>query len=179
MDTLSHRRGGRWRAFLRRTLFFGLTFVTAGGATALLLDVLEANGLSAIEVVGLVLFFALFSWIAGSLWTAIAGFFVRLMGHDRAGIDPRPLAGRALLTRTAIAMPIYNEDPARVALGLEAIWTSLKREEQQGAFDLFILSDTSDAAHNSQAHKDLGETAPHISSPPCRDTVGAYQNTRR
>ena len=137
MDIPNHRPGGRWRAILRRTLFFGLTFVTAGGATALLLDVLEANGLSAIEIVGLVLFFALFSWIAGSLWTAIAGFFVRLIGHDRAGIDPRPLAGRPLLTRTAIAMPIYNEDPARVVIGLEAIWTSLKREEQQGAFDLF------------------------------------------
>jgi len=146
MDTLSRRPGGRWRAFLRRTLFFGLTFVTAGAATALLLDVLEANGLSGIEVVGLVLFFALFSWIAGSLWTGIAGFFVRLIGHDRAGIDPREVAGRPLLTRTAIVMPIYNEDPVRVAIGLEAIWSSLKREEQQGAFDLFILSDTSDAA---------------------------------
>jgi len=150
MDIPAHKPGGRWRAILRRTLFFGLTFVTAAGATALLLDVLEANGLSAIEIVGLVLFFALFSWIAGSLWTAIAGFFVRLIGHDRAGIDPRPLAGRPLLTRTAIAMPIYNEDPARVVIGLEAIWASLKREEQQGAFDLFILSDTSDDAIAAQ-----------------------------
>jgi membrane glycosyltransferase len=146
VDTLSRRPGVRWRATLRRTLFFGLTFVTAGGATALLLDVLEANGLSGIEVVGLVLFFGLFSWIAGALWTAIAGFFVRLIGRDPAGIDPREVAGRPLLTRTAIAMPIYNEDPGRVAIGLEAIWSSLHREPQQGAFDLFILSDTSDSA---------------------------------
>jgi membrane glycosyltransferase len=145
VDTLSHGRGVRWRAIVRRTLFFGLTFLTAGGATALLLDVLEANGLSGIEVVGLALFFGLFSWIAGALWTAIAGFFVRL-ARDPAGIDPREVAGRPLLTRTAIAMPVYNEDPARVAIGLEAIWSSLQREPQQGAFDLFILSDTSDPA---------------------------------
>jgi membrane glycosyltransferase len=144
MDTLSRRSVGRWRARVRRTLFFGLTFLTAGAATALLLDVLEANGVSGVEVVGLVLFFGLFSWIAGALWTAIAGFGVRLIGHDRAGIDPRAVAGRPLLTRTAIVMPIYNEDPQRVGMGLEASWSSLAREEQQGAFDLFILSDTSD-----------------------------------
>jgi membrane glycosyltransferase len=146
MDTLSGRPQTRWRALLRRTLFFGLTFLTAGAGTALLLDVLEANGLSGIELLGLALFFALFTWIAGALWTAIAGFAVRLAGRDPVGLDPREVAGRPLLTRTAIAMPIYNEDPQRVAAGLEAIWSSLAREPQERAFDLFILSDTSDAA---------------------------------
>jgi len=146
MDTVSARGRRRWRASLRRTLFFGLTFLTAAGATALLLDVLEANGLTGIELLGLALFFCLFTWIAGALWTAIAGFAIRLAGGDAAGIDPREVSGRELLTRTAIAMPIYNEDTRRVGAGLEAIWSSLAREPQQQAFDLFILSDTSDAA---------------------------------
>jgi membrane glycosyltransferase len=135
-----------WRGRLRRTLFFGLTFLTAAGASALLLDVLQANGLSGIELVGLVLFFSLFTWIAGALWTAIAGFAIRLAGHDPAGIDVREVAGRPLHTRTAIAMPVYNEDPWRVGAGLEAVWSSLEAEPEQGAFDLFILSDTSDPA---------------------------------
>jgi membrane glycosyltransferase len=43
-------------------------------------------------------------------------------------------------------MPIYNEDPIRVGAGLTATWSSLLRESEQGAFDLFILSDTSDAS---------------------------------
>jgi membrane glycosyltransferase len=138
-------RPGLWRGRVRRTLFFGLTLLTALGASALLLDVLEANGLSALELLGLLLFFALFTWIAGALWTAIAGFAVRLTGRDSGGIDVREVAGRALLTRTALAMPVYNEDPRRVVAGLEAIWNSLAALPEQAAFDLFILSDTSDA----------------------------------
>jgi membrane glycosyltransferase len=135
----------KWQLWLRRALFFGLTFATSATATALLFDVLEANGLTATEVVGLVLYFALFSWIAGALWTAIAGFAVHLAGHDPLGIDVRELAGRPLRTRTAVVMPVYNEDPVRVGAGLTAIWSSLARQSEQDAFDLFILSDTSDA----------------------------------
>jgi membrane glycosyltransferase len=142
MDTVSRR--SRWRGHVRRTLFFGLTFLTSAGASALLLDVLEANGLSGVELFGLVLFFGLFTWIAGALWTAIAGFFVRLIGRDPGGIDVGPLAGRPLEKRTAVVMPIYNEDTERVAAGLDATWSSLLSEPEQHAFDLFILSDTSD-----------------------------------
>ncbi len=138
--------GMRWRVRIRRTLFFGLTFATAAAASALLLDVLEANGLSGVELVGLALFFGLFAWIAGSLWTAIAGFAVQIAGRDRAGIDVKALAGQTLRSRVAIAMPIYNEDPARVGAGLEAIWHSLAAQPEQGAFDLFLLSDTADPA---------------------------------
>ncbi|HVN46871.1 MAG TPA: glucans biosynthesis glucosyltransferase MdoH [Steroidobacteraceae bacterium] len=138
-------RGSCWQVRLRRVLFFGFTFLTAGAATALLLDVLEANGLSGIEVAGVVLFFALFTWIAGALWTAIAGFAMRLAGRDPLGIDPRELEGRALSTRTAVVMPIYNEDPVRVAAGLRTTWSSLALESEAHAFDLYILSDTSDA----------------------------------
>ena len=136
--------GSSWQLRLRRTLFFGLTLLTSAAATSVLLDVLEANGVTWIEVVGLVLFFALFTWIAGALWTAIAGFGVQLAGRDPEGIDVHELAGRPLQTRTAVVMPIYNEDPVRVGAGLTATWSSLARESEAHAFDLFILSDTSD-----------------------------------
>jgi membrane glycosyltransferase len=39
-------------------------------------------------------------------------------------------------------MPIYNEETGRVMAGLDVIWSSLARLPEQGAFDLFILSDT-------------------------------------
>ena len=51
-------------------------------------------------------------------------------------------AGLPLRTRTALIMPIYNEDTGRVAAGLDVIWRSLQSQAEQGAFDLFILSDT-------------------------------------
>src|ERR1051326_9164156 len=110
----------RWQLRLRRALFFGLTVLTSAAATALLLDVLEANGLGGIEVVGLVLFCGLFTWITGALWTGIAGFVMRLTGRDSLGIDMAELAGRALHTRTAVVVPIYNEDTVRVGAGLIA-----------------------------------------------------------
>jgi membrane glycosyltransferase len=139
MNSRPHRR-------LRRTLFFGLTFLTAAAATALMLDALKASGLSAVEILGLGLFFCLFTWIAGALWTAIAGFGVRLAGRDAGAIDLAALHGLPLRTRTAIVMPVYNEDTRRVDAGLKSIWGSLRSEPEEAAFDLFILSDTSDAA---------------------------------
>ena len=145
MDALSWSRSQlRWHARLRRTLFFGLTFLTAGCASALLLDVLQANNLTGIELLGLLLFFVLFTWIASSFWSAIAGFAIQLAWRDPAAIQLSEVAGRPLRTRTAIVMPVYNEDPRRVAAGLEAIWSSLAQESERGAFDLFILSDTRD-----------------------------------
>jgi membrane glycosyltransferase len=158
MDALSRSRSRmRWRVRLRRTLFFGLTFLTAGCASALLLDVLQANSPSGIELVGLLLFFALFAWIGSAFWTAIAGFAMQLLGRDPAAIQLGEVAGRPLRTRTAIAMPVYNEDPRRVAAGLEAIWSSLAQESEHGAFDFFILSDTLDpgiaAAEEAMWHR--------------------------
>src|SRR5688572_25542614 len=126
----------------RRALFFGLTLLSAYMASLLMLDILRANGLTVLECLGLILFFVLFTWIAGAFWTAVAGFIIRLIGRDPAVIHPDEVAGRPLQSRTAIIMPIYNEDVARVTAGLDAIWTSLKAQPEQGAFDLFILSDT-------------------------------------
>ena len=49
-----------------------------------------------------------------------------------------------LASRTALLMPTYNEQPARVMAGLQAIWESLRRLGAADAFDMFILSDTTD-----------------------------------
>ena len=143
MESVSQPRSA-WQVRLRRTLFFGLTLLTSAAATGLLLDVLEANGVTWIEVVGLVLFFGLFTWITGALWTAIAGFGVQLAGRDPEAIDVHELDGRPLRSRTAVVMPIYNEDPVRVGAGLTATWSSLALESEERAFDLFMLSDTTD-----------------------------------
>ena len=44
--------------------------------------------------------------------------------------------------RTAVIMPIYNEDTTRVFAGLDVVWSSLEARAEQAAFDLFVLSDT-------------------------------------
>ncbi|HUN71363.1 MAG TPA: glucans biosynthesis glucosyltransferase MdoH [Steroidobacteraceae bacterium] len=132
------RRAGHWR----RALFLALTLLTAGAATGMMGDILAANGLTGLKRAGLVLFFILFVWITGAFWTAVAGCLVRLRGGDPVALKPQEVAGRPLTGRTAIIMPIYNEDTGRVMAGLDVIWSSLARLPEQGAFDLFVLSDT-------------------------------------
>jgi len=147
MEPLNYVASARQRheATVRRALFFAFTFASAGFATSLMFNILKANGLTVLETVALALFAVLFTWIAGAFWTAVAGFAVKVIGHDRAVIDPHKVEGRALTSRTAIVMPIYNEDVERVAAGVSSIWTSLMAQPDAAAFDFFILSDTRSA----------------------------------
>jgi membrane glycosyltransferase len=136
---------GRATARIRRALFFGLTFLTVALGSALMYDILSADGFTLIERGVLALFTILFTWITGAFWTALAGFVVCLRGRDRRALCSQEVEGRALISRTALLMPIYNEDTARVFAGLEVIWSQLAAHPQGKAFDLFILSDTRDA----------------------------------
>jgi membrane glycosyltransferase len=126
----------------RRALFFGLTFLTSTFLTGLMWDILRANGFTGLEKAGLVLFFILITWITGAFWTATIGFTILLRGRDKAVIHSDEVAGHQLVGRTAVVMPIYNEDTQRVFAGLDTIWSSVKAEAQQNMFDMFILSDT-------------------------------------
>ena len=90
------------------------------------------------------LFAALFGWIAVSFWTATLGFasFLRrpaapeLPAVDRSTLDALP--------PTAVLMPIYNEDPARVCAGVRAMLGDLRACGAAGRFDFFLLSDSTD-----------------------------------
>ncbi|HEY2416648.1 MAG TPA: glucans biosynthesis glucosyltransferase MdoH [Steroidobacteraceae bacterium] len=146
MDTLNATgRSQRWlqyQALWRRTAFFGLTFLTAITGGFLMFDILRANGMGPLEVTGLIMFVLLFIWISGAFWTAVAGFVVRLVGHDPAALHAETDPLRPLKGRTAVVTPICNEDTVRVFAGLDAVWSSLAAQPQATSFDFFILSDT-------------------------------------
>ena len=126
-------------------------FVVIGGAIVLTIAGVEemyrvfaVNGLTALAVFMLALFLALFAWIALSFTSALAGFFSLLAGGGRAlGTGPDAPLPR-LATRTALLMPTYNEQPSRIMAELQAIDESLREIGAGDAFDLFILSDTTD-----------------------------------
>src|SRR5580704_17548200 len=132
----------RWASIWRRLLFFGLTFFTSLSASALMADILRTNGFTPWEKSSLIVFFVLFTWITGAFWTAVAGFVVQLIGRDSAVTHSSEGEGRPPKGRTAVIMPIYNEDTTRVFAGLDVVWASLKARAEQAAFDLFVLSDT-------------------------------------
>ncbi|MCQ4256798.1 glucans biosynthesis glucosyltransferase MdoH [Pseudomonas stutzeri] len=94
----------------------------------------------------LMLFALLFCWVSVGFWTALMGFFQLLKGHDHYNIsastlDDGPIPREA---RTALVMPIANEDVPRVFAGLRATFESLKATGQMEHFDIFVLSDSND-----------------------------------
>ena len=132
---------------LRRVAFFLLVLLTTLIAMGLMVSVFQTDGLSPMELILLLLYAILFSWICISFWTAFMGFFVILTGRDRWAISRHPgepPESAAPPPRTAILMPIYNEDSERVFAGLRAIHQSLADTGQLADFDFFVLSDTRD-----------------------------------
>ena len=122
-------------------------FAVIGGAALLTLVatyqmwwLLRGDGIDPLEGTLLVLFVALFAWIV----QAFAGFVLLLQRRPlRMGMSAHgPLP--AVSARTALLMPIYNEDPERLVAGLQAMHESLADTGQLGCFDFFVLSDTRD-----------------------------------
>ena len=91
-----------------------------------------------LEIAIIATFAVLFSWISFAFWANVAGFCVLWRKGKTTDLkDDRPLR-----TRTALLMPICNEDVGRCFAGLEAMYRSLAETGQLAHFDLFILSDS-------------------------------------
>lgn len=127
---------------LRRFYILGGTAAMTAAATAMMWKVLASNGITVLEACLLVLFVALFAWIALSFAGALAGFLTAVFDRGyKLGIDPdEPLP--QVHTRTALLMPTYNEDPRRLLAGLQAIYESVAETGQLAQFDFYVLSDT-------------------------------------
>jgi membrane glycosyltransferase len=137
-------RGG-WRRFM----LFVLVAATAALGGALMWTVIGSGGVSVMEAVFLVLFVLVFVSIALSFWSGVFGFFLGLLRLHPLSLRRRgPAAGEVppLRERTAILIPVYNEDPAEVFARLERTWRSLDATGRAAAFHFFVLSDTRDEA---------------------------------
>ena len=142
----------------RRWAFLGLVIATTAAGGAMMLRIVGDGGLTLLEAVILGLFVPTFAWIVVPFWTALAGFALRIAKrhpitleriageHDRPERDGgrRPLRP-APRGRTALAVPVYNEDPRAVAARVSTIAGSLMETGTGDRFHIHILSDTSDA----------------------------------
>lgn len=92
----------------------------------------------------LLLFAVLFCWVSAGFWTALMGFLQLLMGRDKYSISASTVGDEPLNPehRTALIMPICNEDVDRVFAGLRATWESVKATGNAAHFDVYILSDS-------------------------------------
>ncbi|MDR2461326.1 MAG: glucans biosynthesis glucosyltransferase MdoH [Deltaproteobacteria bacterium] len=103
-----------------------------------------------LSVVMTALFGVLFAWISVGFWSSLAGFVLLLWGKDKYLItSPLPLKGEGIKLpgdfKTAILFPVYNEDPHMVAAGVKTLRKALKEAGEDKAFDVFVLSDSTQA----------------------------------
>jgi membrane glycosyltransferase len=105
-------------------------------ATGALLRGLAADGLTVLEVVWATLFASLFSLAAVGCTIALYGFVLGLRRRAAPALKAGPLP------RSALVMPIYEENPEHVFAGLAAMRESLSNVEGGEAFEIFVLSDS-------------------------------------
>lgn len=109
--------------------------------------------------------------LVASLWAGLFGILIALHGlslglvvigawRQRRGPAVERSAGP--LPRTALVMPIYEEDPERVFAALEAMRSELLEAPGAEAFEIFVASDTQDprrAADEVRAWRRLASKA--------------------
>jgi membrane glycosyltransferase len=131
----------------RRLVFMLLTVLSTAFATTLFAGAQPEHSNGWLQVGQLALFGLLSAWVVTGFVTALMGFWVSLRGDahtlSAAAVRNHPMNPDA---RTAIIMPICNEDVATVFAGLRATCESLAATGHASQFDVFVLSDSYDAA---------------------------------
>jgi len=109
---------------------------------AALTEVLGRDGaLNGWELAVIVLSSLLGAWLAFGFISATAGFLVAF-----ASGRPRPCAPiKGSRSRTAILLPVYNEDPGLVLAAIEAMAEDVRDVGLAERCDFFVLSDTREA----------------------------------
>ncbi|MEZ0170847.1 glucans biosynthesis glucosyltransferase MdoH [Microvirga sp. TS319] len=130
------RRNSKLGTWLARLFVFGGGLLVTAYGTYEMYQVVSVSRTTALQWVLVALFTINFSWIAVAFTSALLGF-VALLRQRRPAALPA-----SLKARTAIVMPVYNEQTARTYAALEAIYESVEATGLGDAFDYFILSDT-------------------------------------
>ena len=139
----AHRPPWRAAATRRRivlsALVLGQTFVASWS----LARTFPMPELDSLQISIVATFAILFSWLSFSFWTNVAAFL--LLWRNPNMIDERvsDASGESPLSaRTAILMPICEEDARRCFAGIEVMYRSLSEAAERDKFDFYILSDT-------------------------------------
>ncbi len=131
----------------RRHRLVALVLLIAGPAVLVMADLHWRTGYDGWKFVHLLLFTILFALVALGAAQALIGFFLRRRGGDpcriTASLEPHD-AAQIVSARTAVVMPICNEEVSRVIEGLRVMYLSVLRTGKLADCDFFLLSDSSD-----------------------------------
>ena len=136
----------RFRAFFRRTLFFGSVVAVNVAASLWLAEIFWRMNFQKAHYPLLAIFVLLNGLLVLGSFHALFGAMAMLTGRKHAHRITQLAEGLTgpLTKRHAVVMPIYNEDSVRVCARIEAIYRSLDATGHLESFDFFILSDTRD-----------------------------------
>jgi len=130
-----------WRTPVVSRLFVATAAIAVTGLGVYqMYKVVEVGGVTLLEWALLILFVVNFAWIALAFASSVVGL-VALFGRPAL---KQPGLPERLTARTAVLMPIYNEQPSRVFGAVEAVFEDVKRLGFADHFDYFLLSDTTD-----------------------------------
>ncbi len=137
---------GRFRTWLRRTLFFGAGMVVNICAVLWLADLFYRIGPHRAHIALLALFALLNGLLVLGSMHALAGVWDYLMGNWRPARITDIAKGQTgpLRERYAVVMPVYNEDIVKVMGRVEAIFRSILATGHLASFDFYVLSDSTD-----------------------------------
>jgi membrane glycosyltransferase len=133
----------------RRVLFAVLFAITMAGVLVLAALALAPGGFDIIDITLLALFAVTLPWMVAGFWNAVIGFLiVRLAADPIAAVMPaaaRIRGDEPVTASTAILLCIRNELPERMIRNLEPMLAGLDIAGCGERFNLYVLSDTSDA----------------------------------
>ncbi len=161
---LAHARGpAPPMMWLRRAALLIATLTLTAAAWTAPFELFAGDGLTPLEVAGLVLFGPLFVGISCWFCSALAGFLLMLF-RPHSFLRLEHLAAPARMPRVAMLAPIRNEDVAAVCARLAVMDASLARAGHSVAFDFFLLSDTNDDQLAAREHAEAARRAAQSSS---------------
>ncbi|MBS0428566.1 MAG: glucans biosynthesis glucosyltransferase MdoH [Proteobacteria bacterium] len=127
----------------RRAVFMLLAVLSTVMASTLFAQVQPDYDNLWLEYGQIGLYGLLSGWVVTGFVTALMGFYVSVRG-DRHALSAKQVANHPMNpdARTAIIMPICNEDVATVFAGLRATCESVANTGHAQQFDVFVLSDS-------------------------------------
>ncbi|HRO02450.1 MAG TPA: glucans biosynthesis glucosyltransferase MdoH, partial [Terricaulis sp.] len=139
------------------------TLVLTAAAWMAPLELFIGEGLTALELAGLLLFGPLFVGISCWFCSALAGF-VLMLARPRDFMRLENIPAPARTPRVAMLAPVRNEDIAAVYARLASMDAALQRKGQSRNFDFFVLSDSNEASLAREEEAQAKYAAAHAAS---------------
>ncbi|HEY0925969.1 glucans biosynthesis glucosyltransferase MdoH [Brevundimonas sp.] len=136
----------------RRLLLAALTAIVTALALIAPVALFARHGFDALEVASLAIFGVLITAVGCWFSSAAIGFWVLLTGREQDDLNFAPHPPEPT-QRTALLMPLYNEDARAAFARLAVIDNSLARLGVSDAFDIFVLSDSTKPEAADQEHQ--------------------------